>query len=110
MIPLQSLFSIVSIVLSLSTASGVVLHDTRLDKAAAVALAAPVAYAQYEGAKPLPFGDAHTHVERTAFSQVMHAYQSSAPGMQPRHERKHLLQKHIPKGHHAFDNYMLPLV
>lgn len=108
MIP--SLFSLLSIIISLGTLSGIVFHDTRLDKVATIALATPVAFAQYEPIKPLLLNDAHTHVERTAYSQVMHVYQSSTPGIQPRHERKHLLQKHVPKGHHAFDNYNLPVV
>jgi menaquinone-dependent protoporphyrinogen IX oxidase len=108
MIP--SLFTILSVIISLSTASSVILHDTRLDKIATVAVATPIMYAHYEtGFKPF-LNDAHTHVERSAFSQVLHAYQSAAPGIQPRHERKHLLQKHVPKGHHAFDNYNLPIV
>ena len=80
---ISSFFSILSAIVSLGTASSVVLHDTRLDKAAAAAIATPVAYASHEGARPIFTGESHTHVERSNFSQVMHAYQSVAPGIQP---------------------------
>lgn len=106
---LSSLLSLLSVIVSLGTVSGVVLHDTRLDKAATVALATPVMPAQYEVAKPFA-SDVHTHVERSTLSRVVHVYQSVTPGIQPRHERRHLLQKHVPRGHHAFDNYNLPLI
>ncbi len=107
---LTSVLSSLSLLFTLGTLSGVVLHDTRLDKAATI-LATPVSPTTYEiGNKPLVGGDAHTHVERGSFSQAMKTYQTSTPGMQPRDERKHMLAKHVPKGHHAFDNYNLPLV
>jgi hypothetical protein len=108
MIP--SLLSILSIIVTLGTASSVMLHDTRLDKVTAMALATPIAYANYENVKSLSSSEAHTHVERGTFSQVMNVYHTTAPGIQPRHERKHLLQKHVVRGHHAFDNYNLPIV
>lgn len=110
---LASFLSSLSLIISLSTLSGVILHDTRLDKAAAAALTTPTAFAQYEiTGKQLSFSDAHTHVERSSFGQAMQVYhQAATPGMQPRSdERKHLLQKYTPKGHHAFDNYHLPIV
>jgi hypothetical protein len=108
------LLSILSFLISLSTASGIMLHDTRIDKATAAAVAAPLSLAQYDTGtnKGIQLGnDAHTHIERSAFSQAMRVYQTSTPGVQPRSDdRKHMMQKHIPKGHHAFDNYNLPIV
>lgn len=107
---LSSFISTTSVIASLLTLSGVFLHDTRLDKAT-VLLATPV-QAQYTSPpKAMLQGDAHTHVERSSFSQAMHIYQTSTPGVQPRSdERRHLMQRNVPKGHHAFDNYNLPLV
>lgn len=105
----SSLISTTSVITSLLTLSGVFLHDTRLDKATVIA-ATPV-QAQYATApKPMLQSDAHTHVERNSFSQAMRVYQTSTPGIQPRNdERKHLMQRNVPKGHHPFDNYNLPI-
>lgn len=107
---LSSLISTTSVIASLLTLSGVFLHDTRLDKA--TLLAATPIEAQYASpSKAILQGDAHTHVERNSFSQAMRIYQTSTPGVQPRNdERRHLMQRNVPKGHHAFDNYNLPLV
>lgn len=106
------LISTISLFLSILTVSGVVLHDTRVDKAATL-LATPASLAQYDTSpnKVHLSGDAHTHVERSSFSQAMRVYQTTTPGTPMRNdERKHLMQRHAPKGHHAFDNYNLPVV
>lgn len=102
--------NITSVIASLMTVSGVFLHDTRLDKAAVIA-ATPVQTNYISPAKVMLQGDAHTHVERSSFSQAMRVYQTSTPGVQPRSdERRYVMQRNVPKGHHAFDNYNLPLV
>lgn len=103
-----------AIILSLSTATGVMVHDMRLDKAATTALALPVSLTTYDG--PGKLGnlgvDQHTHVERQAFLQSVSVFQGKNPSVPPRviEDKKHLLQKRIVRGHHAFDNYSLPLV
>lgn len=53
--------------------------------------------------------DLHPHVERTSFSRVVNDIH---PRIQPRenNDRKYMTQKYMPKGHHAFDNYNLPIV
>ncbi|HET6746677.1 MAG TPA: hypothetical protein VFH06_01050 [Candidatus Saccharimonadales bacterium] len=105
-----SLISIFTFLLSIGTASGIFIHDTKLDKATATFLTAPTVQYDLSG-KPVITNDTHPHAERTSFSQAMRSYQTSTPGIQPRSEdRRHLLQKYAPKGHHAFDNYNLPLV
>lgn len=102
--------STTSVIISLLTLGGVFLHDTRLDKAAVLATV-PVQAQYVSPSKAVLQGDAHTHVERSSFSQAMRSYQTSTPGVQPRNdERRHLVQRNVPKGHHAFDNYNLPLV
>lgn len=108
----SSFISTLSIIVSLSTLSGILLHDTRLDKVTAVAAVPPSVLAHYESInKAVHFGDSHTHVERSSFSQAMRSYQTSTPGLQPRSEsRKHLMQSRIPKGHHTFDNYNMPIM
>lgn len=108
---LTLLLNPLAIFLSLSTLLGVIVHDTRIDKAASVALALPAALASYDGsAKLVHASDFHTHVERISFAQAAHIF-SVSPSLQPRvHEdKRHLLQQNVPKGHHPFDNYTLPL-
>lgn len=106
------LFHSIVIAMSLSTTTGILLHDTRIDKMTATALSMPsmVTYADVD--KVAFKADLHPHVERTSFSQVVHDAHSHNPTIQPRenNNRKHLMQKYAPKGHHAFDNYNLPIV
>lgn len=109
---LSLLLNPLAIFLSLSTLLGVVVHDTRIDKAASVALTLPTTAANYDGSiKLVQTSDLHTHVERISFAQAAHMFAVS-PSLQPRvHEdKKHLLQQNVPKGHHPFDNYTLPVV
>lgn len=99
---------------SLSTASGVVLHDTRLDKMAITAITAPASSPSYEAGnvKIVNFStDLHTHTERHSLSQVVNDLKTPNPRLQPRgtEDKKHLMQKHVPKGKQAFDSYYLPL-
>jgi hypothetical protein len=105
------LFHSIIIAMSLSTTTGILLHDTRIDKMTATALSTPslVTYADID--KVAFKADLHPHVERTSFSQVVHDIHNQNPRIQPRenHDRKHMMQKYAPKGHHAFDNYSLPL-
>lgn len=105
----------VAFLVSLSTAAGVFLHDMQVDKAASVALSLPptVALTYDSGGKLATFSpDLHTHIERSAYSQTINELNSRAPRLQARlaEDKKHFLQKRLARGHHAFDNYNLPLV
>ncbi len=105
---LSTFLNPLAIILSLSTASGVLIHDMHIDSAAST-MAMPVA--SYDTKTASLDASSHTHVERSSFSQLTGGL-SRHFEMQPRavNERKHLLQKHVVRGHHAFDNYYLPLV
>jgi hypothetical protein len=110
----SSFMNTLAIALSLSTAGGLFLHDMHIDMAASAALAMPAAPVNYDtnNNKLMNFSnDAHTHVERNAFSQLIDR-QGQNPRVQPRatEDKKHLLQKQVGRGHHPFDNYHLPLV
>lgn len=111
---LPSFINSTALIVSLSTATGVLLHDMRIDKAMTTALAVPASQAVYEtGGKLVNFTtDLHTHTERNSFSQAVHDLNSQTPRVQPRNmeDRKHLLPKYAARGHHAFDNYNLPIV
>jgi hypothetical protein len=99
-----------ALVTSIITASGVFVHDMRIDRAAMAATAPlPAAYETSSASKLLSSGDAHTHVERV--SGALNDLAPKSPSVQPRSDdKKHLLQKRVAKGHHAFDNYNLPIV
>lgn len=102
-----------ALLLSLVTAGSVFVHDTRIDRAAmaATSLPMPMAYEESNASKYLLGGEAHTHVERASIGQAVQDFANGTPRIQPRHDsKKHMLQKRAFKGHHAFDNYNLPIV
>jgi len=102
------------ILATFSTASSVLLHDARLDKMAVTALTIPAVAPSYEvnTNKLMNFStDAHTHIERHSLAQVVSDFKTPNPRLQPRgsEDKKHLMQKHVPRGKHMFDSYHLPL-
>lgn len=100
--------------ISLSTAVGVLVHDTRIDKVTITATSAPFSLHQHEATKAMDFsGDLHApHSGHHMVSQVMSDLNASSPSIHPRStdDKKHMMQKYVARGHHAFDNYNLPLV
>jgi hypothetical protein len=99
------------IFLSLITASGVFVHDTRIDKVAATAATLPSALLSYESNDKLTnvSSDSHVSTERSSLAQAVRDLQSTMPRIQPRTEdKKHLMQVRIMRGHHPFDGYHLP--
>lgn len=108
MFPFSFLVTPLSIFLSFSTASGVFIHDMRLDQVAVVAVTAPVAF--LGSVQIVNFAnDLHTHAERGSLQQVGES-SSHNPLIQPRtNNRKYISQKNLGLGHEAFDSYRLPL-
>jgi hypothetical protein len=108
-----SIFNSIAILLSLSTATGILVHDTKIDKATIV-LATPltIATSDTSGRTIDIQTDLHTHVERTSVADSLSAFQADNPRLQPRifEDKKHLLSRHVSRGHHAFDSYNLPIV
>lgn len=113
MYPLSILLTPLSVFLSLSTATGVLVHDTRVDKAAMTALSAPspVSSGQADSKLVNISGDAHTHTERHSLSQAVHDLKADNPRIQPRSQadKKYVSQKNLGLGHNPFDSYALPL-
>lgn len=111
---LNSLFNSLVILISLSTTTGVLVHDTRIDRAAATALALPSVMASIDTTDKLASlqDGGHVHTERNSVSQVINDFGTQNPRIQPRanEDRRHLMPKYVLKGHHAFDNYNLPIV
>lgn len=111
--PLSLLVTPLSIFLSLSTSTGVFLHDTRVDKAALTVLSGASSNTNSDANVKLVnhATDSHTHVERHTLSQSPHQVRGDNPRIPPRagHEKKYMSQKNIGLGHNPFDSYALPL-
>jgi hypothetical protein len=101
-----------SVILTLSTTFGILVHDTKFDQFTTALLAMPAVVASYEGAhSAIKMSDPHTHVERVSISQFGHSMAFDNPRVQPRNDnKKYRLEKQVVKGHHPFDNYNLPVI
>lgn len=99
-----------AILVSLSTATGVLIHDTHIDQVAS-AMSLPSVMANVDTSKTVHLGGAdHTHVERASASQIL-LHVNGTPKVQPRtNDKKHLLQKRVMRGQHTFDSYNLPVL
>ncbi len=79
------LISPLSILLTLTTSFGVLLHDTQLDRATTLALPAVVAtFAAADIAMKL--NDPHIHTERVSVERAMNQLRSNQPRLQVRGE------------------------
>lgn len=109
---LPAILNPIAIAISLSTATGIFVHDTKIDKAVTtLSLPPAIASTTAASAKVMLDGMPHTHSERTSFAQAVHDLKTQNPRIQPRGDnKKHALPKRVAKGHHAFDNYNLPVV
>lgn len=101
---ISAFLNTIIIVISLTTAVSVLVHDMHIDKVATTAITGPV----NDSGKAAPITpDLHTHPDRHSFMRLG----QRTPTLQPRvvEDKKHMLQKHIGRGHHPFDNYSLPI-
>ena len=89
---------------------GIALHDTKLDTMTKFMIAVPIAMTTFEAAHLTLGGDSHTHVERVSASQFANRSTSLNPKLPSRLEKKYHLTSSVQKGHHPFDNYMLPVL
>lgn len=111
MFPFTLFLTPLSVFLSLTTATGVMVHDTRIDRATMTALAVPSAIASAQGNSKLvnPATDSHTHVERHSLSSS--ELKGDSPRINPRTnaDKKHLSQKRIGFGQDPLESHYLPL-
>lgn len=111
MFSLANILSPLAILVSLTTATGVFVHDTNIDKAASRILSLPSTLETIDsGMASARLGnDPHNHVEQVSFSQFVRDIQTSGPRIQPRQEdKKYVAQKNAMQGDFLFDNYNLP--
>lgn len=98
-----------AIILALLTAFGILIHDTKMDKATSMLFAVPAALATL-GAIPHLANEGHNHIERGAFGKASRDAHNGTPRIQPRNDhKKYALQKRVSRGVHAFDGYYQPL-
>lgn len=109
---MQQLLNIFGITLSLLTATGVFVHDARIDRATA----APLTTVAKKAAAKFSFGDLglaggdHTHPEHGA--RTLKGFTYKTPSYPPREMRmkRYMTQNIEPRGRHAFDNHHLPFL
>lgn len=110
---LQQVITSLTMVVSLLTAGGVVMHDTNIDKAlvsAMVKIAAVVDGTMTDDASKIkPGSTPHTHPEHTSISSIMREG-NARPRSTPRNtDRKHLQTKRAHGGGHEFDGNRLTI-
>jgi hypothetical protein len=96
------------ITISMSTMTGILVHDTRIDSAASLMLSVPIVHMAYEAsAKLTNVGpDLHTHVERVSAGRLLSEISRAGTQSMPRalHDRKRLMQRHVAKGYQTFES------
>lgn len=111
---MKKLTNIFIAAISLLTATGVFIHDGRIDRAALSTRPINAKHATDSGATGASdsglSGNPHTHPEKAGRTLKGFAYQS--PSINPRENRlkRYLMQNYEPRGRHAFDNYHLPVI
>lgn len=100
MIPL--IINPLTLLLTLTTSFGVLVHDTQIDRATTTALALPAAFATIGAADAaIKFGDAHTHVERVNLAKTLQELRSGQPRIQARNDDE---KKFVYNKKFAFDS------
>lgn len=92
--------TLLSIGVSLLALLGVTLHDTKIDKLTTV-MVVPAAAATLDVGSKLIQNDPHTHVHRIGVADL----KTQMPRIAPRviEQKKHFLQRGMPKGTQNFD-------
>lgn len=107
----QIFISPLAIALSLSTGTGILLHETKVDKLASLTIMSSN-QASSTSASPASLESMpHTHVESASFESASREFRSKNPNQTPRRneDKKYRLPKQVARGHHLFDSYHLPL-
>lgn len=108
---MQKFTNILIATVSLLTATGVFIHDGRIDRAASTTRSYTYRKAVDTGGADLGLhGNPHTHPEKVGRTLKGFSYQS--PSIPPREQRskRYMMQNYEPRGRHAFDNYCLPVI
>lgn len=109
-INIKNTVNLVPIVFVIAVATGVLVHDLRIDKATSVAMALPAMLAIYGAAHFVGGGSEHIHVERVAFSHQSSIFHSSLPKVTPRDNDRHYVQSKKSLAHSGDTNSLWPSV
>lgn len=106
---MQTLLTFSSIFLSLSTASGILIHDGHINQIGDSGHIQQVHDASAQARTDITY-EAHPHPEHQG--STLNGFSYSSPSYPPRESKykKFLLQNAVPRGRHAFDNSFLPLL
>jgi len=89
---MTSLTTPLLISLTFATAFGVLIHDTQIDKATTIALAAPIALASFAIADLSSKSNDHVHVEKASAMNHLSALRGSIPKTPPRDDDRRYIQ------------------
>lgn len=89
---MQTLTSPVLIGITLSTAFGLLMHDTQLDRATTVALTAPAALITYAAADFAMKSSDHIHVEKASGAHDTTSLRAITPRTPPRDDDRRYVQ------------------
>lgn len=112
---MKKILTIFGYTISLTTALGVFLHDGAIDRAATTSINNAISRGLVHGTPTVTdsgvSADLHTHPEHASHKKLKNTSNRN-PLIHPRErkEKKFMLQKYASRGHHAFDNYNLPIV
>jgi len=110
----QKTLNHLSVLVAILTFVGIALHDTKIDKLTAIAIATPVIVAAYEGAQLMNAlrGESHTHVERVSIDRTASRNTSWMPHLQTRktEDDRYKSDAKNNEGYHPFDDHTLPVL
>lgn len=116
---MNTIINAIAVFISLFTATGVFVHEARVDRVTATSAAIRTGALKKAPVKTNPnaapsdaniSADPHIHPDHGA--RTLRGFSYKSPTAPPRAQKmkRYLMQNIEPRGRHAFDNYNLPLV
>lgn len=107
----QIIISPLFLLLSLGTSTGMLVHETKVDKIASLATIHPVLAAKKLSGGKLLETMPHTHSDTGTLEASSREIRTPNHGLVPQRDRdeKYRMQKRAARGYHLFDSYYLPL-
>ena len=89
---------------------GVLVHDTQIDRATTVALAAPAAFATFAAVDVLTKSTDHIHTERASMPKHLASIRATLPRIQPRDDDRRYVQSKKLQFTTGGNNYIWPSI
>lgn len=107
---MNKLINSFAILLSLFTASGVLVHEAHIDRLTAASIMSRKSMHAAASLDLTLGSDPHTHPDHGG--RTLKGFSYKTPTVPPRETKfkRYLMQNIEPSGRHAFDNYNLPIV